>query len=60
MDLEFIFSIGETNGIYVNGTMNKVDEEYLVFIDKLQKFYDKFKVRWGKIITIRKKTEPIK
>jgi hypothetical protein len=40
--------------------MNKVDEEYLVFIDKLQKFYDKFKVRWGKIITIRKKTEPIK
>ena len=60
MDLEFIFSIGETNGIYVNGVMNKVDEDYLLFIDKLQKFYDKFKVRWGKIITIRKKTEPIK
>lgn len=60
MDLEFIFSVGETNGIYVNGTMNKVDEDYLSFIDKLQKFYDKFKVRWGKIITIRKKTEPLK
>jgi len=60
MDLEFIFSVGETNGIYVNGTMNKVDEEYLAFIDKLQKFYDKFKVRWGKIITMRKKTEPLK
>ena len=29
MDLEFIFSVGETNGIYVNGTMNKVDEDFL-------------------------------
>jgi len=58
LDLEYIFSVGETNGLYVNGTMNKVDEEYLSFIDKLQKFYEKYRMKWGKIISSRRKTEP--
>ncbi len=60
LDIEFIFSVGETNGIYLNGSMNKVDEDYLQFVDKLQKFYEQFKMKWGNILTTRKKTEPTK
>ena len=60
-DLEFIFTIGENSGIYINGDMIKVDEEFLNTINKLQQFYQKFKSKWGKVIASRKKTkeEPI-
>lgn len=55
-DLEFIFTIGEDSGIYINGDMIRVDDDFLVTITKLQQYYQKFKARWGKIIAIRKKT----
>lgn len=55
-DLEFILTIGEDSGIYINGDMMKVDEEFLTLINNLQKFYQKFKSKWGKILGIRKKT----
>ena len=43
MDLEFFFSIGESKGVYINGT-------------KLQSYYEKFKSKWSKVIATRKKT----
>jgi hypothetical protein len=55
-DLEFIFTIGEDSGIYINGQMVKVDEEFLTMINKLQQFYQKFKSKWGKVLAVRKKT----
>jgi hypothetical protein len=55
-DLEFFFSIGEENGIYVQGEMIKVDEEYLELIEKLKSYYEKFKSKWSKIMASRKKT----
>lgn len=55
-DLEFIFTIGEDSGIYINGDMVKVDEEFLEMINKMQQFYQKFKSKWGKVLAIRKKT----
>lgn len=55
-DLEFIFSIGETSGVYINGTTVKVDEDFLTLLDKLQKFYEKFKVKWSRVLATRKKT----
>jgi hypothetical protein len=60
-DLEFIFTIGEDSGIYINGQMVKVDQEFLSMINKLQQFYQKFKSKWGKVLASRKKTkeEPI-
>ena len=33
MDIEFFYSIGETNGIYINGTMTKIDDDYLEFLN---------------------------
>ena len=56
-DLEFIFTIGEDSGIYINGQMVKVDQEFLDMINKLQQFYQKFKSKWGKVLASRKKTQ---
>jgi hypothetical protein len=55
-DMEFYFTIGENNGIYINGTMLKVDENFLNTINKLQTYYDKFKSKWAKVLASRKKT----
>ena len=56
-DLEFIFTIGEDSGIYINGQMVKVDQDFLTMINKLQQFYQKFKSKWGKVLASRKKTQ---
>ena len=56
-DTEFYFTIGENNGIYVSNEMTQVDQNYLDFIGKLQKFYEKFKSKWAKVIAERKTTK---
>jgi hypothetical protein len=56
LDVEFFYSIGETNGIYVNGTMTKIDDDYLEFLNNLRQYYEKFKSKWSKVIAARKKT----
>lgn len=55
-DIDYIFTIGEDSGIYINGEMVKVDDEFLELINNLQQNYQKFKSRWGKILASRKKT----
>lgn len=56
LDIDFFFSIGENNGIYVNSTMTKIDENYLKMLEKLKVFYEKFKSKWAKVLSSRKKT----
>jgi len=58
-DIEFYLSIGEKNGVYVNGDMIKLDEELVELINKLTVYYDKFKSKWAKVIAQRKKTNPL-
>jgi hypothetical protein len=55
-DIEFILTIGENSGIYVNGDAIKVDEEFLNMVNKLQQFYEKFKMKWSRILAQRKRT----
>ena len=55
-DLEFFFSIGEENGIYINGEMIRTDEKFLEVITKLKSFYEKFKIKWANVLANRKKT----
>ncbi len=57
-DLEFFYSIGENNGVYVNGDMIKLDEKLTELISKLTSFYEKFKAKWARVIASRKQTEP--
>jgi hypothetical protein len=56
LDIEFFLSIGEKNGIYINGTMTKVDDEFMEFLTNLKQYYDKFKTKWSQVISSRKKT----
>ena len=55
-DIEFFFSIGEENGIYINGDMIKTDDSFLEMVNKLKAYYDKFKSKWAKVLASRKKT----
>jgi hypothetical protein len=56
-DIEFFFSIGEENGVYINGEMLKTDAEFLELLNKLKSYYEKFKSKWSKILSSRKKTD---
>ena len=56
-DIDFTFTIGENSGIYIDGSMIKVDEDFLEVLNKLQQFYEKFKSKWGKVLASRKKTK---
>jgi len=55
-DIEFFFSIGEENGVYINGEMLKIDDEFLTLITKLKTYYEKFKSKWAGVLASRKKT----
>jgi lipoate-protein ligase A len=56
-DLEFFFSIGETNGVYINGDMIKLDERLTELVGKLTTYYEKFKTKWAKVVSNRRKTQ---
>lgn len=55
-DIDFIFTIGEDSGVYVNGQMIKLDNDFMTTINKLQQYYQKFKSKWGRVLANRKKT----
>jgi hypothetical protein len=59
VDIEFFFSIGEENGIYINGDMIKADDEFVGLLNSIKRFYNKFKSKWSKILSTRKQTEKI-
>ncbi len=56
-DIEFFYSIGENNGVYINGDMIQLDEQLVELTNKLKSFFEKFKSKWAKIISARKKTK---
>jgi hypothetical protein len=56
-DIDFTFTIGENSGVYIDGEMMKVDDNFLAMINKLQKFYQKFKTKWGRVLANRKITQ---
>lgn len=55
-DLEFIYTIGESSGVYINGNMIKVDDETLELINKLKGFYEVFKSKWSGVLVSRKQS----
>ncbi len=56
-DVEFFMTIGEQNGVYINGNQLKLDEKFMDTISKLTAYYEKFKSKWAKVIASRKKTK---
>jgi hypothetical protein len=55
-DVDFFFSIGEENGVYINSKMVKIDDKFLEFLQKIKTFYEKFKSKWSKVLANRKRT----
>jgi len=55
-DVEFFMTIGEENGVYINGNQLKLDDKFMDTISKLTAYYEKFKSKWAKVISSRKKT----
>lgn len=53
LDLNFFYTINEPNGIYLETSMVKVNEDYLEVVNKLQTYYEKFKTKWSKIVASR-------
>ena len=53
-DLEFFYTIGESNGIYINGIMIKIDEDLYGMLDKLKTYYKTFSTKWSQILSERK------
>ena len=54
-DLEFFYTLGENNGVYLNGQMMKVDDDFLEMISKLRNYYNVFSSKWSKLVASRKK-----
>jgi len=56
-NVDFIFMIGEENGIYMKGDMINTDDDFLEFVQKLKSYYEKFKSKWAKVLGSRKLTK---
>ena len=58
-DLDFFYSIGENNGVYINGDMVKLNTEAMETLQKLTDYYEMFKSKWAKLLASRKKTRSV-
>ena len=56
-DLDFFFSLGESNGVFISGNMVRVDNDFVETIEKLRSFYDIFSAKWAKVLANRKITD---
>lgn len=57
LDIDFRYSLNENNGVYIEGTMMKVDDNFMMLVGKLKNYYQKFKSKWAKVLAARKKTK---
>ena len=58
-DTEFYYTVGERNGVYLSGTMMKVDEDALEMLHNLKDYYQIFSAKWAKVLADRKSTHKI-
>ncbi len=58
-DTEFFYSVGERNGVYLSGSMIKIDTEALEMLTSLKDYYQTFSVKWAKVLADRKSTHKI-
>jgi hypothetical protein len=56
-DLDFIFRIGEKNGLYIKADMINADDDFEELMKKLKTYYQKFKSKWSKVLGNRKITK---
>lgn len=57
--VEFVYMVGEESGVYLNGDIMKLDDEFLETLNKIKRYYQVFESKWSKILAGRKKTEDL-
>jgi len=58
-DTEFYYTVGERNGVYLSGTMMKLDEDALEMLNNLKDYYQVFSAKWAGVLADRKSTHKI-
>jgi len=58
-DTEFFYTVGEQNGVYITGSMVKLDVEALETLTKLKEYYKIFSAKWASVLAARKSTKKI-
>jgi len=56
-DLDFFFTLGESNGVFIGGNMVKLNNDFVETLEKLRTFYDMFSAKWAKVLANRKVTD---
>jgi len=56
-DTEFFYTVGEENGVYITGSMVKIDAEALEMFNKLKDYYQIFSAKWAGVLADRKSTK---
>ena len=56
-DIDFYYSVGEKNGVYISGNMVQVDEEFSEMMETLKNYYNTFSSKWAKVLADRKSTK---
>lgn len=54
VDMSFIFSSGDDNGVYINSNLLKINDETLSIINKLKTFEERFSSTLNEILSLRK------
>ena len=56
-DIEYYYSVGEMNGVYISGNMVQVDEDFSEMMETLKSYYNTFSSKWAKVLADRKATK---
>ena len=56
-DIEFYYSVGEKNGVYISGNMVQVDEDFSEMMETLKSYHNTFSSKWAKVLADRKSTK---
>jgi hypothetical protein len=56
-DIDYYYSVGEKNGVYISGNMVQVDEDFSEMMETLKSYYNTFSSKWAKVLADRKSTK---
>ena len=59
-DIDFYFTLGESNGVFIGGNMVKLNNDFVDTLENLRTFYEMFSAKWAKVLANRKVTDVTK
>ena len=56
-DTRFMYTLCESNGVFISCEMTRLDDEFTETIEKLKSYYKIFSSKWAKVLSDRKVTD---